>query len=73
MSSMIGEGNETIAISEDGTVEMMGGTVALVTGDDGGYIDVNGRAQLPVGILGDCLTVDFTQATGDNAILLYNK
>lgn len=73
MSTMIGEGNETIAISEDGAVEMMGGTVALVTGDDGGYIDVNGQAQLPVGTLGDYLTVDFTQALGENAILIYKK
>lgn len=73
MSSMIGEGNETIAISEDGAVEMMGETVNFGVGDEGGYIDVNGQAQLPVGTLDDHLTVDFTQAIGQDAILIYEK
>lgn len=73
MSDMIGEGNETIAINENSSVEMMGGTVAFATGDNGGYIDVNGQAQLPVGTAGDYMTVDFTQAIGQDAILLYKK
>lgn len=73
MAGLIGEGNETVSIGEDGTVEMMGGTVGFGVGDNGGYIDVNGQAQLPVGTLGDYLTVDFTQALGQEAILIYKK
>lgn len=73
MADLIGEGNETVSIGEDGTVEMMGGTVGFGVGDNGGYIDVNGQAQLPVGTLGDYLTIDFTQALGQEAILIYKK
>lgn len=73
MAEMMGEGSETISISSDGTVEMMGETVSFEVGNEGGYIDVAGQAQLPVGIVSDYLAVDFTEAYGDDAILLYRR